>query len=195
MRILKWPIVLLLASLATLATLILLGLAATLLGSGLSIATFGDSVVGRYQAIFYLTVAAGIMASILKLVVLVRHRAEHKLRVTEYIEPIASAGFLAAGLSFGALALVIATMRELTDESLAKEVVQSAAPYAFVPILVTFMAVFITVSEYIERIPQSRELSSSERIAVQACQAVRNHVRFVVQVARERARRNPAKNE
>ena len=165
-----------------------LGLAVALLGNSMSIATFGESIVGRYQALFAMTAMAGGAASTAKLVVMFRKRAEHKLRATEYVEHIASSGFLAAGLTYGALALTIATMRDITEESISKEVFQSVVLYALAPILVTFMAVVITVTGHVEKIPTSRELSASEKHFVQGYRLLRKWVSFVTKLVKEKLR-------
>ena len=186
MTIAKWLITLLLASVLTLVAMMFLGLTAALFGNIMSIATFGESIVGRYQALFAMTATAGGVASIAKLVVLFRKRAEHNLRAIEYIEHIASSGFLAAGLTYGALALIIATMRDITEESISKEIFQSVVLYVSVPIVVTFIAVLITVTGHVEKIPNSRELSASEKYLVQRYRLLRKWVSFVIELVKEK---------
>ena len=189
MKILIWGIALLVAILATLAVFVILGLAAAFLGNSFSIAVFDESVVNRYQALFWLTAVAGIVASLARLVILLRNRAKHSLRITEYIEHVIFAGSLAAGLFYGASALTIAVLRELTDDSVSDEVIRSVFLYALIPITMVFLAVVIAVSDHVEKIPNSRELSSSEKRCIHQCRQLRSLVNFAKQMAKQTIRR------
>ncbi len=172
----------------TFVALMLLGVMVALFGASMVTATYSDNPVDKYQALFVLTLSAGAIAFIAKLVVLLRNRVEHKLRVLEYIEHSVTTGVLAAGLTFGALALVIATMKDVASDPVSEEALQSAILYALLPMLLTFMAVFVTVSDFVQKIPCSREPSELEKDIVRAFLVIVRYVRLVINLARRNVR-------
>ena len=189
MNVARWGLALVFACLATFVALMLLGVMAALFGSSMFAATYSDNLVDKYQALFGLTLAAGTIASIARLVILLRNRTKHKLRITEYPEHVASAGVLAGGLTYAALALIIATMRDVVDDSVSEEVLRYAVLYALGPMLVTYLAVFIAAADYVEKIPCSREPSKLEKDVVRAFGVMRSCVRLVIDLTKQRVRR------
>ena len=156
----KWTLALLLSALGTLIVMATLGLSTQVMGWSLLAAAHGDDVMLKYQILLAWTLVATSLAFLVKIGVLTKHRNEHSLRWTEYLEHGLTSGVLAGGLAYGAVAVVIAAIKGLgTDMDTLGETDQETLAnltlIAIFPILIVMMAAVLTAYKSIVEIPKS----------------------------------------
>ena len=182
LSILKWTVVLCLSLAGTLIVMTSLGVSAQLLGWSISVAAFGDNVIVKYQVLLAWTLGAMIVAFLAKLIVLSKHRNDHNLRWTEYLEHGLTSGVLSGGLAYGTVTILIAAMRGLvTDmESIGdtdQEIVANVALTAILPILFAMMAAVMTAHKSIVDIPKSSAPDQTLARMLQPLRALAGHAR------------------
>ena len=124
-------------------------------------ASYSEDVTTKYWVLLGWTIAALLVTSLVKFVVLVKKRKQHQLRWDEYIGHTFTTGVLSGGLAFGGVTVLIAALGTIGSdiESIAETDMESRALLALlaiVPLAIGATAVWLTVERYIAEIPESR---------------------------------------
>ena len=192
--IISWTVALSLSAIGAFIVMVSLGFSAQLLGWSISVATFGENMITKYQILLAWTLGAMALTFFTRLVVLFRCRDEHSLRWTEYFGHGLYSGVLSGALAYGTVAVLIAALKGLEIDinavgEMDSETLSNVRLIAIFPTFIVMMAAIMTAHKNIVEIPKStppdptisRMLLPLRFVAERAktlARSVRKHCRF-----------------
>ena len=158
---LKWATAIMLTVIAMVIVASILGISVQFLSWSLGWAALGDDATAKWVVLFWWTFGALFVGAVAKIVVLVRNRNRHALRLIEYPCHAITAGLVTGGLAYGTVSLVVAAfgdslgeLKPLVDAN--QDDLIQVAYMAVLPIVILMMSAVLTAARQIESIPRSR---------------------------------------